>query len=220
MPGEVLVGFYYEKPTWKSGWALAQTAQGRGGVTISVEWKIHPELLYTEILSLLQEISGISGEVWLQAFLGFISSLGICYWLLSEGRVPSYGPWSVFKWDQTGWLPLSACSWQVQHPASKIIITPKLIRSSLTGWKLSMQNSARWWWGSPVRARNLHVGERWLFLGKGLQSHRVHYFCVVLIQLTWPMIREGSSILLCCFPYVNTVLVPFGNTRKRPRLFC
>lgn len=37
-----------------------------------------------EIVSLVQEVSDISGEVSLQSFLAFMSSLGICYRLLSE----------------------------------------------------------------------------------------------------------------------------------------
>lgn len=89
-----------------------------------------------EIVSLLQEVSGISGEVSLQAFLSFASSLGICHRLLSgTGRLPSMT-------RQVGCPRNSLSLAQIQHPTSKITIFPELICSSLLGGKLSVQNFA------------------------------------------------------------------------------
>lgn len=70
----------------------------------------------TEIVSLVQEVSDISEEVSLQAFLAFMSSLGICYRLLSEtGCLATTA-------RQVGCPRNSLSLTQVQHSASKVTV--------------------------------------------------------------------------------------------------
>lgn len=71
-----------------------------------------------EIVFLVQEVSGISREVSLQAFLAFISSLSICYGLLSETGC------LAMTTRQVGCLRNSLSLTRVQHPASKITTFP------------------------------------------------------------------------------------------------
>jgi len=66
----------------------------------------------------IKEVSGISGEVSLQAFLAFISSLGICYRPLSETGCLATAA------REAGFPKNSLSLTQVQHPSSKITIFP------------------------------------------------------------------------------------------------
>lgn len=93
-----------------------------------------------------QEVSGISGEVSLEAFLGLVSSLGICEWLLSGTGCGAMALGTFLsKARQVGcpWSSLSLT--QVKHSASEISVSPQLTCSSLPGRKVSMQDFAHWW---------------------------------------------------------------------------